>query len=68
MIKFYTIECPRCIVLEKKMKNKGIEFEKITDFNKYDFVKNGYHTMPLLDIDGTIYTYEQAVKYINEKV
>ena len=68
MIRFYTIDCPRCKVLERKLDEKNIDYEKITSFNKYEFAKNGYHMMPILEVDGKFYEYSEAIKYINGKV
>ena len=39
MVVLYTTNCPRCIVLEKKLKQKGIEFEARTDFDVKEMIK-----------------------------
>ena len=31
MVKFLTIDCPKCDILEEKLKNKNVEFETIKD-------------------------------------
>lgn len=68
MIKLYTIDCPKCKVLEKKLQSKNIEYEKIKDFDTNALFEQGYRTLPLLEIEGKIYTYEQAIEYLKGKV
>ena len=61
MIKLYTIDCPKCKVLEMKLDQKNIEYEKlhppvIYDKNKFK-TKNSNKAMPIesdkeiIDID-----------------
>ena len=42
MVVLYTTNCPRCIVLEKKLKQKGIEFEARTNFDVKEMIKKGF--------------------------
>ena len=39
MVVLYTTNCPRCIVLEKKLKQKGIEFEARTNFDVKEMIQ-----------------------------
>ena len=64
MIKFLTIDCPRCDILEEKLKAKNIEFERIDD--RAFFEAEGINEFPLLEIEhGERLKYFDAVKYIN---
>ena len=48
MVVLYTTNCPRCIVLEKKLKQKGIEFEARTNFDVKEMIKKGF------EVDGQV--------------
>ena len=62
-IKFYTTHCPKCLVLEKKLKNSGLEYQIITDI---EFMKaTGKLTSPLLEVDGRIMEFSEAVSFLN---
>lgn len=64
MLKFLTIDCPRCDILEDKLKAKNIEFERIDD--KSLFQEQGINEFPLLELEsGERLRYFDAVKYIN---
>lgn len=61
----YTINCPRCNVLEKKLAQAMIEYETFTDKNK--MIEIGMSTMPILEVDGKRMEYTEAIKWINER-
>lgn len=63
MIKLYTIDCPKCKILEMKLDQKNIEYEKIKDI---DVMKDlGIMTAPVLGVDDKLLMFADAVKYIN---
>ena len=41
-IVLYTIDCPNCIILEKKLKSKNIQFLRVSD--KDTIIAKGYGT------------------------
>jgi|BioPla2DNA2_1021312.scaffolds.fasta_scaffold60479_3 glutaredoxin len=57
--------CPKCRVLETKLKQKGVEFTEISDINT--IIEKGYLTVPMLEIDGRILSFTEANTWINEK-
>ena len=62
-MKLYTIDCPACRVLEKKLDQKGIEYDKVTDeqiFNELEI-----NVFPVLEFEGTLYTFAEAVSMLN---
>ena len=63
-INFYTIHCPKCDVLEKKLNNKNIAYNLITDTGVMQ--QKGLDTMPMLEIDGKMMAFGDAVRWINE--
>lgn len=63
MIVLYTINCPACKVLEAKLDAKGINYKKK---ESEDAIKAlGFATAPLLEIDGTILHFAEAIKYVD---
>lgn len=64
MVKLYSNDCPRCKVLEKKLNQKNIMFEKITDFEPDVLFNQGYVMLPVMQVDDIMYDYKDAVQYI----
>ena len=62
-VNFYTIHCPKCDVLQKKLNNKNIQYTLITDVGVMQ--QKGFDTMPMLEIDGKSMEFSDAVKWIN---
>lgn len=62
-VNFYTIHCPKCDVLEKKLNNKNIKYTMITDPGV--MLQKGFDTMPMLEIDGKSMSFSEAVKWVN---
>lgn len=63
MVKFYTIGCSACNVLESKLKAKGIPFEKI---ESEDAIRDlGFDSAPLLEVDGKVLDFRAAIQYVN---
>lgn len=60
----YTIDCPKCKVLETKLNSKNIPYEVFKDKDK--MIEKGLSTMPVLEVDGRLLDFGQAVKWINE--
>lgn len=61
----YTIDCPKCKVLEKKLESKGISYEKI---NNVDLInKKGLENaeFPILEIDNQLMKFSEAVNWVN---
>ena len=59
----YTIGCPQCVILEKKLDAKKI---------KYDICENvgimenkGIDSVPVLEIDDKLLSYADAIEYVN---
>jgi glutaredoxin len=65
VIKCYSIGCPRCVVLEKKLKQKGIDFELVSD--KSVMEAKGFQSAPMLEVNGKVFDFNEAVKWIGEQ-
>ena len=63
MIKLYTIDCPKCRVLESKLKAKKVAFEECRDIEIMQ--EKGFKSAPMLEVDGAAMNFGDAVKWIN---
>lgn len=64
MVILYTTHCPKCKILEQKLKSKNIKYIEFTDVNK--MIEMGFSVMPMLEVDGVIMDFTTANKWINE--
>lgn len=60
----YSTHCPKCNVLEAKLKDKNIEFEEVNDKNL--MIEKGFMSVPILEVDGEVLKYADAMKWVNE--
>ena len=63
----YTIDCPKCIILEKKLNQKEIKFLRISD--EETIRAKGYSdwSFPILEVNGTAMSYKTAIQWINNQ-
>lgn len=66
-IVLYTIDCPSCLILEKKLKSKNIEFLKVSDKETIISRGLGDSSFPMLDVDGVMMSYKTAIQWINNQ-
>lgn len=64
MITLYTIGCPKCEILEKKLINAGLKFEKCTDILVME--RFNINEVPCLEIEGKLLDFKGAIDYINK--
>lgn len=62
MITFYSTHCPKCTILEKKLKEKNIQYVENNDAQT--MLSLGFTQVPILDVDGVIYDFNGAIKWI----
>lgn len=62
-VKMYSTGCPKCNILEKKLEQKNIKYEICEDVG--EMINLGIQTVPVLEVDGNLLQYNQAVNYIN---
>ena len=65
MIILYSIGCPRCLVLEKKLDAKGIEYIVESDEEKIRAL--GITTIPMLAVDEKLMDFKTAIDWIGAK-
>lgn len=62
----YSTNCPKCKILETKLKQKNIDFSiKNSEDDLQELFNEGFREMPVLEIDGKKYTFGDAVKLVN---
>ena len=61
----YSNHCPKCNVLEKKLKTKNIEHEEVNDVEIMK--EKGYFMLPVLEIDGVSMDFKTANDWVNEQ-
>lgn len=66
MIMLYTIGCPACNILEKKLIQAGIEYTTISDESTLQ--KAGIIQFPVLEVDGIRYSLGDANKWLKEYI
>lgn len=65
MITLYTIDCGKCLILEKKLNEKRIEYETCKDRDVME--QRGFDFMPVLEVDGQTMNFGEAIKWVNER-
>ena len=59
----YSTHCPKCRVLEQKLKMKNIEYKEVNDIEVME--KKGFMTVPMLEVDGKVMNFKEANDWIN---
>ena len=62
---FYSTNCPKCKILEKKLTEKNIKFTK--NNNVVEMAELGIDQVPVLSINGSLLNFVEANKWINER-
>lgn len=66
MTVLYSTNCPRCEVLKKKLALANIEFEEENDVSKMQ--EKGIMTAPMLEVDGKMMDFSQAIAWARDKM
>ena len=69
MIVLYTIHCPMCKVLQKKLDSKNINYiiEDNTDKVVEKGNEVGISSAPFLLVDDTAYSFKDAINWLNNQ-
>lgn len=65
MVKMYTTHCPKCKVLEMKLKQKNIVYEECDNVDQ--MLAEGLHQAPALVVDGQVFDFHQSIDWINSQ-
>ena len=60
----YTTDCPKCRLLKKKLDQKKVKYNEVTDVQ--EMISKGFKSVPILEIDGENFSYEEAVAYLDK--
>ena len=59
----YSTGCPKCKVVMKKLEQANINYEICNDSETMR--KKGIQSLPVLEVEGKMYNFKDAVDYIN---
>ena len=65
-VTLYTTHCPKCKVLEKKLEEIGIDYNLIEDEDI--MMEKGFMAAPMLEVDGKVMGFSDAVKWVNKLI
>lgn len=61
----YTTDCPKCKVLEQKLKLKNISVTK--NYSLEDMISLGFKQAPMLKVDSEFMDFSQAIAWVNNQ-
>lgn len=61
----YSTHCPKCGVLTKKLQDKNICFDEVTDVAAMQGL--GIEVVPCLGVNGKILNFSEAVQWANQQ-
>ena len=65
MIVFYSTHCPKCSILEKKLKQANIEYTENNDVET--MVAKGMTSAPSLEVDGKLMSFAESIEWIKSQ-
>ena len=60
----YSTHCPKCMILEKKLKSKNIDYIEVNDIEVMK--EKNYLSVPILEVDGERLDFSKAVEWVNK--
>ena len=60
----YSTHCPMCMLLEKKLKDKHIEYQEVNDVEEMRSL--GFTSVPMLKVNGEIMDFITARQWIDK--
>ncbi len=64
MVTLYSTHCPKCVILEKKLNQKEIEYQVVDDVDLME--EKGFLSLPMLEVEGATLDFGEAVRWVNE--
>lgn len=61
----YSNDCPKCKILKTKLDEKNITYDICSDIEL--MILKGFQSMPILEVDGKIMNYLNAINWIKEQ-
>ena len=59
----YSTNCPKCMVLERKLNEKGVAYTIENDVQT--MLDKGIESAPALEVDGKIYGFSAAISWLS---
>lgn len=63
-VTLYTTNCPKCKVLEAKLKQKNIDFNVVDD--EKVMLDMGFMSAPMLIVDGEVMDFSVAINWLKK--
>ena len=63
-ITLYTTHCPKCVILESKLKQKDIKYTSCEDINI--MLEKGFMQAPMLEVDNKVMDFKAANNWISK--
>lgn len=61
----YTTHCPKCKVLETKLRQAHVEYEIIEDENV--MLNKGFMEAPKLEVDGEVLNFSGSINWLKQR-
>ena len=62
----YSTGCPKCRILKMKLDASGLPFSIHDDID--EMMAMGFRSVPVLSVDGKLYTFTDAVRWVNNYI
>lgn len=62
-VTLYSTHCPRCNIIEKKLKSRNVEYKEVNDVEVMS--GKGITMVPMLEVDGNIMDFKSANDWLN---
>lgn len=60
----YSLDCPKCKILEQRMKIQGIEYSVVKDAD--EMMAKGFKEAPKVEVDGNILNFQEAIQWLQQ--
>ena len=60
-VTLYSTHCPRCVVLEKKLSEKHIDYSIVSDEDL--IIEKGFLSVPMLEVDEKVMNFSEAMRW-----
>lgn len=64
MVTLYSTNCPKCKIIEAKLKQLGLEYKVITNIEEMKTL--GITTAPVMCVDDKKYDFNNSIRYLKE--
>ena len=65
IVTMYSTHCPKCQVLEKKLQQKNIEYNVVTD--TLEMGRMGIRSLPVLSVNSELLDFKKAIEWVNKQ-